>query len=123
MKRNKFYSSIIFWSVVFGIIIYVVAHNIIEREAVREKPYETLATITNLEKCSKYGRCLYYKYVYEGKEYIGRSRTDISFSGWCKDKNDCKGFKFKIIINRDDPEQKTVDWDKIFDDKSFVNYP
>ena len=123
MEWKKSYSIVIFWSVVFGIIIYVVTHNIIERDAVRENPYETLATITSIEKCSKNGRCVYYKYVYKGKEYIGRSRTDISFSGWCKGKNDCKGFKFKIIVNRDNPEQKTVNWDEVFDDKNFVNYP
>lgn len=123
MEWKKSYSVLTFWAVLSAIVIYVVTYNIIEWEAVRKNPFETLATITNIEKCSKSGRCIYYKYTYKGKEYKGRSRIDIYFSRWCKNKNDCIGLKFKIIVNKDNPEQKTVDWDRVFKDKNFVNYP
>lgn len=123
MELRKSYSVLVFWLVIVGIIVYVIAHNIIERNEVKKNPYETIATITRIEKCSKRGRCVYYKYSYGKKEYEGRSRTDFIFTRWCKDKNECIGLKFKIIINKDNPEQQLVNWDKVFDDKNFINLP
>ncbi|WP_438424965.1 hypothetical protein [Aquimarina macrocephali] len=122
MSSKKIYQKIIFLVITFGIIAYVIIHNIIERAAVEKNPFETIATITSLEKCSKNGRCIYYKYKYGGKTYKARSRTDFIFSGWCKNKNNCVGFKFKIIINKDNPKQQIVEWDKIFEEKKFINY-
>lgn len=44
------------------------------------------------------------------------------FASWCRDKNNCVGLKFKIIINKDNPKQQIVEWDKIFEEKKFINY-
>ncbi|MBG6130874.1 hypothetical protein IWQ47_002344 [Aquimarina sp. EL_43] len=123
MNSNQLYYRTVFFIIIFGIVAYVVAHNTMEEAAVRESPFETTATITSLEKCSKNGRCIYYEYKYEGKKYKARSRTDFMFAGWCRNKNNCVGLKFKIIINKDNPKQQIVEWDKVLDDKNFINYP
>ena len=81
---------------------------------------ELIAEITSLDKCSKNGRCIFYKYEYNGIEYKGRSRIDLSFSGWCKSKNECKGLKFKITVMKSNPEKRYADWNKIFNDKLNV---
>lgn len=121
IKTKK--SALIFWVAIISILVYVVIHNLVEEKAVTSNPYATEAVITSIKSCGKYGRCLYFKYHYDGKEYNSRSRTDVLFSKWCKDRNGCKGLKFEITINKDNPEQLIVDWDKIFNDKEFLNNP
>ena len=89
---------------------------------VKSDPIELIAEITSLEKCSKNGRCIFYKYKYNGIEYNGRSRVDLTFSGWCKSKkNECKGLKFKITVMKSNPEKRIADWNKIFKEKEFIN--
>jgi len=80
-----------------------------------------IAEITSVEKCSKNGRCIYYKYIYDGIEYEGRSRIDVLFSGWCKSQNNCVGLKFKIKVMKSDPEKRIAAWDKILKEKEFIN--
>ena len=64
-----------------------------------------------------------FKYNYEGIEYKGRSRVDVLFTGWCKSYNDCRGLKFKITVMRSNPEKTIADWNKIIEEKKFLNLP
>ncbi len=104
-----------------GLILIVVIRNVIIKNDVKSDPVELIAEIISLEKCSKNGRCIFYKYDYNGIEYNGRSRVDLSFSGWCKSRNDCVGLKFKVTVMKSDPEKRYADWDKILEEKEFIN--
>lgn len=106
-----------------GLIVYVVIQNHIDRKNILKNPYQTVATITGIEGCFKNGRCITYKYSYKGKTYQGKSSTSWGFSNWCKKNNNCFGFEFEIILDKKKPEEVIADWEDVFDNKNFLNYP
>ena len=120
-KKNKKFFQLIWIIGITGILLYVVIENHLTRRDVLSDPVELIAEITSLKRCSKNGRCIYYMYNYKGIEYIGRSRVDILFSGWCKSRNGCAGLRFKIKVMKSNPEKRIVDWDKVIDQKDFLN--
>ena len=124
MKKNdKIIWKWIVISISIGIILFVVIRNQIDRKNILKNPFETEATITGIEGCFNSGRCITYEYIYEGKSYQGFSSTSWGFSNWCKHKRNCIGFKFKITINKKKPEKVIADWEDIFENKHFLNYP
>ena len=104
-----------------GIVLFVVIRNGLAKNDVMSDPIELTAEITSLKKCAKNDRCILFKYNYDGIEYTGRSRVDLSFAGWCKSRNDCVGLKFNITVLRSNPEKRIVNWTKYLDDKEFIN--
>lgn len=121
--HNRIIIKWIFIAGIVAIIVYVVIQNQIDRKNILKDPYQTAATITGIEGCFNSGRCITYKYNYMGKTYQGFSSTSWTFSNWCKNKKNCIGLQFKIILNRENPEKVIADWDRVFKDKNFINYP
>lgn len=122
-SNNNIIKKWITITLLVGIIGYVVIKNQIDRKNILKNPYQTVATITGIEGCFKNGRCITYKYVYEGKSYQSFSSTSWGFSNWCKNRKNCIGFQFEITINKKNPEKVIADWKDIFEHKNFLNYP
>jgi len=123
MKKNKIIWK---WSaigILIGIILFVVIRNQIDRQNILKNPFETEARITGIEGCFNSGRCITYEYTFEGETYQGFSSTSWAFSNWCKHKRNCIGFKFKITIDKKNPEKVIADWDAVFKQKEFINFP
>ena len=119
-RKNKSIAVKIFF---VGIIMYVMLQSYFYKKSVLDNPYETTATITGIVNCFKNGRCIEYNYEYEEKKYTDKANSTWGFSNWCENKNDCKGFKFKITLNKGKPHQNIADWDNVFKKKQLTNFP
>lgn len=123
MKKKNETFKWIFVAGLFTLIVFINVKNYFDKKTILENPYETIATITGIKGCFKNGRCVSYRYSYDGKKYEKEVNTSWYFSNWCKNKGNCIGFQFKILINKDDPENVFAEWEEIFQDKKFINYP
>ena len=111
----------ILWKVGFLFLLgFVFIQSYFYEKSIEANPYELTAEILKIENCFKNGRCLVYKYEYENKTYVDRTRTTWTFSNWCENRNDCKTYKFKLTIDKDDPEKNIADWDAIFEGKNLI---
>lgn len=124
--KNRRKNEIVKWSVITGallLIIFVAIQNHIDKKNILQNPFPAIATITGIKGCFKNGRCITYKYTYNGKVYNKVANTSWGFSNWCKNKGNCIGFKFKITIDKKNPKKVLVNWEEVFDNKNFINYP
>ncbi|THD66631.1 hypothetical protein E7Z59_12640 [Robertkochia marina] len=112
-----------FWLLVIGIFGYVTIVNIDREKQVLSSPEKVIATISGFENGVRGSSRVNFTYSYKDSLYKSWSRTSLSFAGWCKKRNDCKGLMFEITINKNNPKQLLVDWDNIFENKNFINNP
>lgn len=121
-KRNETFKWV-FIAGLFTLIAFIGVKNYFDKKNILENPYETVATITGIKGCFKNGRCITYRYSYNDEIYKKEVRVSWGFSNWCKDKGNCIGFQFKLLINKENPEKVFANWEEVFDDKNFINYP
>jgi hypothetical protein len=122
-NSKKSYIGLVFKILFIGVLIYVGIYIYLNKKAVLDNPYQTTATITGFKNCYKNGRCIEYTYEYNGIKYSDYANSDWNFSNWCERKNDCIGFEFKITLDKENPKNHTADWEEIFKNKEFINYP
>ena len=109
------------WKVgLIALIIFVFFQSYYYEKAIKKNPFELTAEVIGIENCYKNGRCIVFQYEYKNKTYTDRANSDWAFSNWCKEKNDCRGYKFKLTIDKDNPEKNITDWEKLFREKEFV---
>ncbi|MBP2834249.1 hypothetical protein J8281_18780 [Aquimarina sp. U1-2] len=120
---QKKYTRVVFIVLFSGVILYTGIQSYFYKRAVIKNSYETIAVITGIKDCYKNGRCIKYNYEYQGQKFNDEANTNWAFSNWCKSRNDCKGYKFKILLDKKHPEKNIAEWDSIFKRKLFISYP
>ncbi|THD67414.1 hypothetical protein E7Z59_07060 [Robertkochia marina] len=86
-------------------------------------PQNVIATISGIKNGVRGSKRITFSYTYKDSVYKSYSRIPLSFRGWCEKRNKCKGLKFEITINKDNPKQLLADWDSIFEHKKFIKNP
>ena len=110
-----------FWKI--GFVAFLISFGVYQSHKIgqihRNEEIVT-AEIIGIVDCFKNGRCVNYQYSYEGVVYQQKASSNWTFSNWCAERNDCKGYKFDLFIDKTNPENSTANWKDIFDNKNFT---
>jgi hypothetical protein len=106
--------NIVLLLLVGGFLIWYTSHQKELTKAVRENPVETEATILRVKGCFKNGKCIDFAYSFEGELYQGSASVTWKFANWCKARNDCRGMKFRMVLEDGNPENFLVYWEEMY---------
>ena len=91
------------------------------RERVLSSPVTVEATILKTKGCFKNGKCIDFEYEYQNKIYEEDASVTWGFANWCESRNDCKGMKFRLVLEEGYPENFLVYWEEMFEKEKQIN--
>lgn len=74
------------------------------------------AEIIRFKSCFKNGKCIDFKYAYNGVTYREVASVSWAFFKWCEKRDGCKGLKFKVHLEKNNPENILVYWKEMFEE-------
>lgn len=91
------------------------------RDLVLDSPVSVKATILGTKGCYKNGKCIDFEYQYKDNTYEEDATITWEFFNWCESRNDCKGMKFKLVLEEGNPENILVYWEEMYQQKKERN--
>ena len=115
-KDAKKPGNIILFSVAAIILSIFVIQQRQDKAKVLENPIETKGEILRVKPCFKNGKCIDYQYQYKDSVYKRDASISWAFAKWCESRNDCKGMKFKMLVEKDNPNNVLVYWKEMYEE-------
>lgn len=108
-------ANIILFSVAVLVLSYMAIRHYSNRGKVLANPVELEGIILKVTPCFKNGKCIEYEYEYQETVYQREARVSWSFANWCRSRNNCKGMKFKVLIQEGNPGNTLVFWEDMYE--------
>lgn len=86
------------------------------RLRILDNPVEIYADIEKVVPCFKNGKCIIITYDFEGKHYTQRPSVDHGFANWCKKRDNCRGQKVRIEVNKNNPDEFLIFWQELMEE-------
>lgn len=84
-------------------------------QAILNDPATVYGEILRVKGCFKNGKCIDFKYEFEGETYYEDASVSWPFANWCKRKDGgCYGMRFRIDLERSNPENILVYWEEMW---------
>lgn len=107
--------NIFLFSVAVIVLSFLVLQQRQNKAKVLESPIEAKGEILRIKPCFKNGKCIDYEFQYKDSAYIRDARISWAFAKWCENRNDCKGMKFKVLVEKENPNNVLVYWEEMYE--------
>lgn len=114
IKGVKDPGNIFLLSLLIITLVILKANELRDRKKLFANPYETTAEILRIKPCFKNGKCMDFQYIYNGVTYKSDASISWEFALWCEKRNHCRGKSFRILLQKDDPENILVYWQEMY---------
>ncbi|MHB8402492.1 MAG: hypothetical protein ACYDCN_10815 [Bacteroidia bacterium] len=114
IKKNK-YSLLFLLLLIIGGGSYSYITSRLDVKKIEADKATVYGVITGTESCYKNGKCLNYTYTFEGKSYNSSASITHSFCFWCEERDDCRGMKVKIELEKGNPENHLSYWEELME--------
>jgi hypothetical protein len=115
-KDIKKPGNIILFSIATIVLSILVIQQRQDRARVLENPIETKGEILRIKPCYKNGKCMEYQYQYKDSIYKREASISWAFAKWCENRNDCKGMQFRVLVEKNNPNNVLVYWEEMFEE-------
>ncbi|HTA62631.1 MAG TPA: hypothetical protein VK835_09255 [Bacteroidia bacterium] len=114
IKKDK-YSLLFLLVFLIGVLSYSYFKSRSDVKKIEADKATVYGVITGTQSCFKNGKCLNYTYTFEGKNYSGSARITHTFCFWCEKKDDCRGMKVRIELEKSNPENRLIYWEELYE--------
>ena len=120
-REAKKPGNIILFSIAAIILSVFVIQQRQDKARVLENSVETEGEILRVKPCYKNGKCIDYQYQYEDSLYKSEASISWAFAKWCENRNDCKGMKFKVLVEKNNHKNFLVYWKEMYEEEKKSN--